>query len=145
MFSEEFHTSPQSFGKLTSEVKPPHAVAYHFFDEEGTRYGVYEGIRETYGGPLSMATDMMVWNVTKDAIVESKAVSPDDAWSVPGTATQPPPNKSTPNPMSAEIDSLRWVPGFEAQDAMLDKHMKKYGLEDQDWCPKMYEMLKSAN
>ena len=41
-----------------------HAVAYHFFDEEGTRYGIYDGIRETFEGPLSLATDMMVWNKT---------------------------------------------------------------------------------
>ena len=34
-------------------VKPRHAVAYHFFNEEGTRYGIYQAIRETYEGPLS--------------------------------------------------------------------------------------------
>jgi ribonuclease Z len=33
----------------------------------------------------------MVWNVTKDKIVERMAFSTDDAWSVPGTAKQPPP------------------------------------------------------
>jgi ribonuclease Z len=27
--------------------EPRHAIAYHFFNEEATRYGVYEGIRET--------------------------------------------------------------------------------------------------
>lgn len=75
-------------------------------------------------------------------IIERKAVSTDNAWSVPGTAVQPPPDKSRKNPMSVEIDSLRWVPGFEAQDAMLDAHMKTYGLESQDWRPKMYKMLK---
>ena len=47
-----FHTSPQAFGKVMSVVKPRHAVAYHFFNEEATRYGIYEGIRETYSGPL---------------------------------------------------------------------------------------------
>ena len=138
----EFHTSPQSFGKLMSAVSPRHAVAFHFFDEEGTRYGVYEGIRETYDGPLSMATDMMVWNITQDAITERMAVSPDEAWSVPGTAIQPPPEKGRPNPMSDEIDALRWLPGFEAQDSMLDRHMETYGLQDQDWRPEMYEKVR---
>ncbi len=138
----EFHTSPQAFGKLMSETEPRHAVAYHFFDEEGTRYGVYEGIRETYDGPLSMATDMMVWNITKDTITERMAVSPDNAWSVPGTAVQPPPEKGRPNPMSKAMEALRWLPGFEAQDAMLDEHMEKYGLEEQDWRPKMYEEVR---
>lgn len=138
----EFHTSPQSFGKLMSMTNPRHAVAYHFFDEEGTRYGIYEGIRETYGGPLSMATDMMVWNVTKDAITERMAVSPDDAWSVPGTAVQPPPDKDRPNPMSDAMEALRWLPGFEAQDDMLDRHMDAYGLQDKDWRPEMYEKVR---
>ncbi|UCH75308.1 MAG: MBL fold metallo-hydrolase [Rhodospirillales bacterium] len=139
----EFHTSPQSFGKIMSEVRPRHAVAFHFFDEEGTRYAIYEGIRETYDGPLSMATDMMVWNVTRDGITERMAVSPDDAWSVPGTAEQPPPDKGKPNPMSDEMEAGRWLPAFRAQDAMLDEHMRKYKLEDQDWRPAMYKKIEA--
>jgi len=138
----EFHTSPQSFGKIMSTIKPRHAVAYHFFNEEDTRYGIYEGIRETYDGPFSMATDMMVWNVTPEKITERMAVSPDDAWSVPGTARQPPPEKGLPNPISKDIDAGRWVPGFQAQDKMLDEFSKENNLEKQDWRPKMYEQLK---
>ena len=129
----EFHTSPQSFGKIMSEVKPRHAAAYHFFNEEGTRYGVYEGIRETYDGPLSMATDLMVWNVTKDAITERMATATEEAWSVPGTAVQPPPQEGLPDPMSDFIKSGKWRAGYEASDGMLDKFMKEYGLENQDW------------
>ncbi len=129
----EFHTSPQSFGKIMSTVAPRHAVAYHFFNEEATRYAVYDGIRETYAGPLSMATDMMVWNVSKDGILERMATYPDDAWGVSGTAVQPPPEKGQPNPMSEFISSGKWREGFEAQDEMLDRHSEKYGLEDEDW------------
>ena len=140
----EFHTSPQSFGKIMSTIKPRHAVAFHFFNEEGTRYGIYEGIRETYDGPLSMATDMMVWNITKDTITERMAVSTDDAWSVPGTARQPPPEKGRPNPMSKAINSGRWRPGFEAQDDMLDEFMKAKKLEKMDWRPKMYREMDAA-
>ena len=64
---------------------PKHAIAYYFFNEEGTRYGICDGIRETYDGPLSMATDMMVWNLNRDGITERMAVSSDEAWDVPGT------------------------------------------------------------
>ena len=77
-----------------STIKPRRAVAFHFFNDELTRYGIFEAIRTTYGGPLSMAIDVMVWNITKDSITERMAVSPDDAWSVPGTARQPPPDKA---------------------------------------------------
>lgn len=139
----EFHTSPQSFGKIMSTVKPRHAVVYHFFNEEATRYPIYEGIRETYDGPLSMSTDLMVWNVTKDKITERMAAATDDAWAVKGTAIQPPPDKGIPNPISAYIDSGRWVEGFQAQDEMLDKYMKENNLQDQDWRPAMYEQLKA--
>ena len=72
-----------------SEVKPRHAVAYHTMEEALT--GVRDGIRETYDGPLSMAVDMMVWNITKDKITERMAVSPDRASGVPGTTRQTPP------------------------------------------------------
>ncbi|MHC4492306.1 MAG: guanitoxin biosynthesis MBL fold metallo-hydrolase GntH, partial [Planctomycetota bacterium] len=74
-----FHTSPPAFGKVMSMVKPRHAVAYHFFNEEGTRYEIFNQIRTTYSGPLSLATDNMVWNVTKERIVERMAASTDEA------------------------------------------------------------------
>ena len=80
-----------------------------------------------------MATDRMVWNVTKDGIVERMAVLTDEAWSVPGTARQAPPVKGLPNPMSDFIRSGKWKEGYDAQNELLDEHMKKYGLEKQDW------------
>lgn len=126
-----------------STVNPRHAVSFHFFNEEGTRYGIYQGIRSTYSGPLSLAEDMMVWNVTKDKITERMAVSTDNAWAVPGTAQQPPPERGRPNPMSKAMEDGRWVPAFRAQDAMLDAHMERYNLQDQDWRPAMYESLEN--
>ncbi len=128
----EFHTSPQGFGKIMSTIKPRHAVAYHFFNEEGTRYEIYEAIRETYSGPLSMADDLMVWNITPDKITERMAVAPEDAWPVPGTAQQPPPEKGRPNPTSAEIAAGRWDTS-DVEKAMLDAWSEKHNLQDQDW------------
>jgi len=127
----EFHTSPQAFGKIMSTIKPRHAVSYHSFEEAFD--GIRAGIRETYDGPLSVATDMMVWNITKDKIVERMAVSPDRASGVPGPTRQPPPEKGVPDPMSDFIKSGEWGPGFNAQNEMLDAHSKKYNLQDQDW------------
>ena len=116
-----------------SEVKPRHAVGYHFMNEEATRYLVYDGIRETYDGPLSMAADLMVWNVTKSAITERMAVAPSNSWAVPGTTRQPPPERGRADPMSDFIKSGEWGPGFNAQNEMLDKHRDRYKLQDQDW------------
>jgi ribonuclease Z len=92
--STQGHTSPQAFGKIMSAIAPRHAVGYHFFNEESTRYEIYEGVREVYDGPLSMAIDNMVWNITKDAIVERMAVITHEAWSVPGL--KPPPKREKP-------------------------------------------------
>ncbi len=127
----EFHTSGQSFGKIMSTIKPRHAVSYHTYEE--LLPSVRDGIRETYDGPLSMATDMMVWNITKDKITERMAVSPDRAWAVEGTTQQPPPQPGVPDPMSDFIKQGEWGPGFNAQNRMLDEYSKKYKLEKQDW------------
>ena len=127
----DFHTSAQAFGKTMSILKPRHAVAYHFFNEEGTRYGIYSGIRETYDGPLSMATDLMVWNVTKDKITERMAVATHEAWSVPGDAVQPPPEKGRPPVMTKAIASGR-LDVSEVDKKMVEDFIKKTGMKAED-------------
>ena len=123
----DFHTSAQAFGKVMSMVEPRHAVAYHFFNEEGTRYEIYEAIRETYDGPLSMATDLMVWNVTKDEITERMAVATHEAWSVPGTAIQPPPEKGRPDVMTDAIREGR-INVDDANARMIKEFSEQNGL-----------------
>jgi len=75
----------------------------------------------------------MVWNVTQGEIIERLTVSTPNAWAVPGTATQPPPQPGMPDPISDFIKAGEWGPGFNAQNKMLDEHAKKYNLRDQDW------------
>ncbi|MDX2458826.1 MAG: guanitoxin biosynthesis MBL fold metallo-hydrolase GntH [Gammaproteobacteria bacterium] len=129
-----FHTSPQGFGKVMSTIKPRHAVAYHFYTEEIIRYDVFQGIRETYDGPLSLATDMMVWNITRDGITERMSVSPDAAFATEGPTKQPGPDPSRKSEFTDWTLKARWDEGIQpAQKAMLDRHMEKYGLQDQDW------------
>jgi ribonuclease Z len=125
----QIHTSPQAFGKVMSTVKPRHAIAYHFFNEESTRYGIYDGVRETYDGPLSLAADNMVWNITKDKIVERMAVSPNQAWSVPGPTPPPAPLKSgVPDPMSDAMKAGKWNVD-DAQGEMIKAFKKEYNLK----------------
>jgi len=129
MMNTVIHTSAQAFGKVMSMVEPKHAIAYHFFNEEGTRYAIYEGIRETYDGPLSMADDMMVWNLTRDGITERMAVSTDDAWDVPGEAEglEPDPTRKQeivwPELFTQRIDMT------EVDKTWLDDYKKKYNLK----------------
>ncbi|MGI9379879.1 MAG: guanitoxin biosynthesis MBL fold metallo-hydrolase GntH [Methyloligellaceae bacterium] len=129
----EFHTSGPSFGKVMSEIEPGHAVAYHTMEEAHQELQTL--IRTTYDGPLSIAMDMMTWNITKDGVSERMAVSPDRASGVRGPTRQPPPDRSIPNPTSEFIASGEWGPGFNAQNDLLDEFMTENGLEEMDWRP----------
>jgi ribonuclease Z len=84
----QIHTAPEAFGKVMSLVKPRHAVAYHFFKDPDTTGPMFERIRTTYDGPLSLAEDHMVWNVTKDKITERMAIVNQHTW-VPPMASEP--------------------------------------------------------
>ena len=126
----QIHTSPQAFGKVMSTVKPRHAIGYHFFNEEGTRYGIYDGVRETYSGPLSLAADNMVWNITKDKITERMTVSPDQAWSVAGPTAPPAPIGGIPDPLSDKMKAGKWNPqAADAQSEMIKTFKKEHNMK----------------
>lgn len=79
----QIHTAPEAFGKVMSTIKPRHAVAYHFFKDFDTTAEVNDRIRTTYDGPLSLAEDFMVWNITKDDIRVRMAVVEERTWAPP--------------------------------------------------------------
>jgi ribonuclease Z len=127
----QIHTSPPAFGKVMSTIKPRHAVGYHFFNEQGTHDNILQGVRSTYSGPLSLAVDNMVWNISKDKIVERMIVSPDQAWSVagPNKPPAPPAAGTVPDPLTDFIKSGRWQPAEKAQAPMVDKFKKENNLK----------------
>lgn len=87
------HTTAAAFGKIMSLTKPRHAVCYHFQNDFNIAPGVYDGIRQTYDGPLDLAVDFMVWNVTKDEIRTRMAMPNHESISAPvQRAKLPPPN-----------------------------------------------------
>jgi ribonuclease Z len=77
------HTAPEQFGKLMSIVEPRLAVGYHFFNDFDTEPDVRERVRKTYDGPLSLATDYMVWNVTRDDITIRMSAIDEEIWPSP--------------------------------------------------------------
>ena len=83
MVGTQIHTAPEAFGKLMQEIQPRMAVAYHFFKDFDTTAGVNDRIRTTYDGPLSLAEDFMVWNITKDDIKVRMAVVEEHTWAPP--------------------------------------------------------------
>ena len=92
MVGTQIHTAPEAFGKVMSEINPRMAVAYHFFKDYDTTAEVYDRVRSTYDGPLSLAEDFMVWNVTKDEITERLAVVEEHTWSPPLARPAEPPD-----------------------------------------------------
>ena len=49
-------------------------------NDDDIRYAAYEGIRTTYDGSLSTATDLLVWNVTKDDIRLRPVIVDEESW-----------------------------------------------------------------
>ena len=66
--STRIHTEPQAFGKVMSAVKPRLAVGYHSVQSPENNAAIMDGVRKTYDGPLALARDLMVINVTKETI-----------------------------------------------------------------------------
>ena len=91
----QIHTSPAQFGKVMSETRPRLAVGYHFFNDADTTPNVHRDIRMTYDGPLALATDYMVFNVTpNDGIKVRLAKVEQDIWPQPSTIPALPPDPS---------------------------------------------------
>ena len=90
----QIHTSPAQFGKVMAQTKPRMAVAYHFFNDFDTAPPVLRDIRKTYDGPLALAVDYMVFNVTKDDIKVRMAAIDEDIWPQPSTIPLVPPDPS---------------------------------------------------
>ena len=90
----QIHTSPAQFGKVMSQIKPRLAVGYHFFNDYDTQPNVLEQVRKTYDGPLALATDYMVFNITKKDITVRMAAIDEDIWPQPAVNKKLPPDAS---------------------------------------------------
>jgi ribonuclease Z len=74
------HTPPEGFGKLMSLAEPRLAVAYHFWNHRDVEFEIFEGIRKTYDGPLALADDLTVINVTPDHIEVREVTFNHHSW-----------------------------------------------------------------
>jgi len=105
----QIHTAPEAFGKVMSAIQPRMAVAYHFFKDFDTTGDVYDGIKSTYDGPLSLAEDFMVWNITEDEIRVRMAVVEEHTWSPPLATPALPPDLTDRVALS---ERLGWEVGY---------------------------------
>jgi ribonuclease Z len=122
----QIHTAPQAFGKVMSMVKPRHAVAYHFWKDTDTTGPVLESIRTTYDGPLSLAEDFMVWNVSKAGVRERMTVIDEHTWNPPLAYPAEPVSASQRVGYSPEIEGGR-LDMSEVLKPIYERASKEYG------------------
>jgi ribonuclease Z len=125
----QIHTAPEAFGKVMSMIKPRMAIAYHFFKDFDTAGDILERVRTTYDGPLSLAEDYMVWNVTKDAVRVRMAIVDEDVWPPPATEKPQVPDAST------RVAYSKFVVGGKLDmhkviQPIYDEINKKYGINE---------------
>ena len=111
----QVHTAPEAFGKVMSEIQPRMAIAYHFFKDFDTTGDIYDRIRSTYDGPLSLAEDFMVWNVTEDEIRVRMAVVEEHTWAPPSATPAIPPDMADRDALS---EKYGWEIGYS--DFLID-------------------------
>jgi ribonuclease Z len=127
MVASQAHTSPAQFGKVMSMVEPRLAVGYHFYNDFDTLPEVLERARSTYSGPLALAQDYMVFNVTRDDIRVRMAID-EEAWPMPAQKTKLPPDTSKMIPFS-EFTKSGALPMPEVVGPIFDEVNEKYGTD----------------
>jgi len=120
------HTSPAQFGKVMAETRPRMAVGYHFFNDFDTQPAVIRDIRKVYDGPLALAVDYMVFNVTKEKIRVRMAAIDEDIFPQPPTQEALPPDVSLQIGFSKEIDEGR-VFHMDVLEEMFADINERYG------------------
>jgi ribonuclease Z len=74
------HTTQKAFGYILSQTNPRLGVATHFQVNDDTTGPAIEDIRAWYQGPVTLATDLLVINVSKDSIRQRYAQVSDYSW-----------------------------------------------------------------
>ncbi len=128
MVGTQGHTAPEQFGKVMAMVKPRLAIGYHFYNDFDTEPEVRDRVRKTYDGPLDLALDYMVWNVTKDDIRVRMSAVDEEVWPSP-----PLKKKIAPDTGSAIAFSKFTISGAlpltEVVQPIFDEVNEKYGTK----------------
>ena len=103
------HTSAEKLGRVFSIAEPGLGVGTHFFLNEYSIDPAFEGIRKNYDGPVVIAQDLMVINVTPEQIVTRMAKTDLLSWAAP--APPPPPGAEQPqlDPPVTDGRTPQWV------------------------------------
>ena len=128
MVGTQGHTAPEQFGKVMSLVEPRLAVGYHFYNDFDTEPEVRRRVRKTYDGPLDLALDYMVWNVTKDDIRVRMSAVDEEVWPSPALMAKRPPDTGSAIAFS-KFTISGVLPFPEVVGPIFDEINEKYGTE----------------
>lgn len=71
------HSPPRAVGAVFGMTKPRLPVIYHLRANQEELVPVLEDLRKSWGGPVVIARDMMVFNISKTQITQRMAITPD--------------------------------------------------------------------
>lgn len=92
------HSTPDRLGRLFDIARPNLGVAYHYFQDDETIDPFFEKIATTYAGPVALAQDLTVINVSPDQIVVREAETDLLQWTPPGPEEDQPPQLDPKSP-----------------------------------------------
>jgi ribonuclease Z len=122
------HTAPEQFGKVMSMAKPRLAVGYHFYNDFDIQPEMIRRVRKTYDGPLALAVDYMVFNVTKDNIRVRMSAKDEEVWPSPALKEKIPPDFTKAVPIS-DFTKSGAMPLPEVVGPIYDEVNELYGTD----------------
>ena len=102
------HTTQKAFGYIMSQTNPRLGIATHFQVNDDTVENAMRDIRLWYQGPVTLATDLLVINISKDSIRQRYALVSDFSW-YPAPKLYPPDQLAAPkypSPLAQLNDEL---------------------------------------
>jgi ribonuclease Z len=101
------HTSPTMAGKVFARAGARMSVMWHFVVDHDTVGPAFREMRTQHDGPVAIAQDLTVFDITKDAVVARQAILDPVAWPVVGpTRESGPPLKQPHDPPGWWADAL---------------------------------------
>jgi ribonuclease Z len=90
------HTSPAMAGKVFKRAGARMSVMWHLVVDHETVGPAYQDMRSQYDGPVTIAQDLTVFNITRNAVVVRQAIIDPVAWPVIGKSKVSGPPLSKP-------------------------------------------------
>ena len=78
----KLHTPPKAAGVIFELTQPKMAVMYHTWVTDETITLIFDDLRIPYLGPVTLAQDLTVFNLTPDSIVVRQALVDDAPWPI---------------------------------------------------------------